>query len=380
MRITWIAARDLSTDLAATTEISLCRTMASLGAEITLISPGKIGNGNFRHVEVKRLRLPGLNTLSGARDIRNRILADSELVDSTDLIMVDWRYVVPLKTELARLSVPWFIIDRGPPASSGLRGSRIRRELFRNIQKHFWRRSWRIASSHASGGFVVSSEHGRLVKGMIGGDLEILDIPAGTETNHLLGEKTNPSINLKLVYVGRIDKKRGVDELIHLSNALADSSVNHSLTVVGEGDMEDEMVEHSELSEFFHYLHKVPRGEIQSILVENHIGIMPMPDIPVWRIASPLKLAEYLAAGLLIVGPEHSGNRLNGSEDWDLLTPSGDWVNGAVSRIKLAMEGEWGQLSSSAMESAHFLHWDNISMRVIQFIEGIVQNQGDVKA
>ena len=374
MRITWIAARDLSTDLAATTEISLCRTMASLGAEITLISPGKIGNGNFRHVEVKRLRLPGLNTLSGARDIRNRILTDSELVDSTDLIMVDWRYVVPLKTELARVSVPWFIIDRGPPASSGLRGSRIRREFFRNIQKHFWRRSWRIASSHASGGFVVSSEHGRLVKGMMGGDLEILDIPAGTETNHLLEEKTNPSINLKLVYVGRIDKKRGVDELIHLSNALADSSVKHSLTVVGDGDMEDEMARHAELSESFRYLHRTPRDEIQSILADNHIGILPMPDIPIWRISSPLKLAEYLAAGLLIVGPKHQGNQLNGGENWDLLTPSEDWVNGAVDRIKLAMGGDWEQLSSSAIESSQLLHWASVSKKLIQFIEKIAHN------
>ena len=29
---------------------------------------------------------------------------------------------------------------------------------------------------------------------------------------------------------------------------------------------------------------------------------MPMPDIPVWRISSTLKLAEYLASGLGIIG------------------------------------------------------------------------------
>jgi glycosyltransferase involved in cell wall biosynthesis len=379
MRLAWITGRDLGIDLAATTEISLCRSMASLGVEVTLISPGKINNEVFQHVEVKKLRVPGLNTYSGALNIRKRILKDSRLVRNTNAILVDWRYVKSLETILTRLSVPWFIIDRGPPASSGLRGGRIRRELLRNLQKRYWKGSWKVAGSNASGGFVVSPGHERLVRNVTGGDLEILVIPAGAEPNNLSKDKTDPSINLKLVYVGRIDKKRGVSELIHLSNALADSSVKHSLTVVGEGDMNSEMERHAELSEFFRYLDRVPRDEIQSILAGNHIGILPMPDIPVWRIASPLKLAEYLAAGLLIVGPDHSGNRLNGGEDWDLLTPSRDWVSDSVSRIKLAMEGDWSRLSSSAIESSQHLQWGEISKKVIQFIEKTVQNQGDVK-
>ena len=134
------------------------------------------------------------------------------------------------------------------------------------------------------------------------------------------------------------------------------------------------MERHSELSEFLRYRRRIPRDEIQSILSDNHIGILPMPDIPVWRISSPLKLAEYLAAGLLIVGPKHQGNQLNGDEDWNLLTPSEDWVNGAVGRIKLAMGGDWEQLSSSAIESSQQLNWENISKKLIQFIEKIAHN------
>ncbi|MBH15872.1 MAG: hypothetical protein CME30_01150 [Gemmatimonadetes bacterium] len=371
MRLVWISARDLESDLAATTEISLGQTLTSLGVEFTLISPGKIENGKFGHVEVKRLSLPGINTFSGARDIRRRILADFVLADRADCVLVDWRYVKPLETELARLAVPWLITDRGPPASSGLRGGRIGRELLRNLQKRFWSSGWRVANSYASGGFVVSSEHRKLVNGITGGNLEVFVLPAGTEPNQLLGEKTDPSINLKLVYIGRIDKKRGVSEIIHLSEALTDSSINHSLTVVGEGDMENEMASRSELSESLHYQPKVPREEIQRILADNHIGILPMPDIPVWRISSPLKLAEYLSAGLLIVGPRHPGNQLNGGEDWDLLTPSGDWVNDAVGRIERAVWGDWGQLSSSAIESSQHLLWENISKKLIQIIENI---------
>ena len=374
MKLVWITARDLSADLAATTEIGLCRAMTSLGVDITLVAPGKIANENFQHIEIKRLRKTGLNTLSGARDVRKRILVDYGLTESADSVIVDWRYVRPLKAVLTRLSMPWLIIDRGPPASSGLRGGRIRREFLRNTQKWYWSSGWRIAGSYASGGFVVSSEHRKLVRSLTGRDLEIIVLPAGTEPNHLLKEKTDPSIHLKLIYVGRIDKKRGVDELIHLTNSLADSSIKHSLTVVGEGDMGDEMERHSELSEFLRYRRRIPRDEIQSILADNHIGILPMPDIPVWRISSPLKLAEYLAAGLLIIGPKHQGNQLKGDEVWDLLTPSEDWVNDAVGRIRLAMRGDWEQLSSSAIESSQQLNWENISKKLIQFIEKIAHN------
>ena len=374
MRLVWVTARDLSSDLAATTEISLCRAMASSGVDICLISPGKVANKSFEHHEVKRLRLAGLNTLSGAWDIRKRILADSGLVERADIVLVDWRYIKPLEVYLRSLAVPWLVIDRGPPATSGLRGGRIQRELLRNLQKRYWGRGWRFARSHASGGFVVSSEHMKLVNSITGGNPELFVLPAGTEPNHLLGGKTDPSIQLKLIYIGRIDKKRGVEEIIHLSDTLADYSINHTLTVVGAGDMEHEMAGHAERSEFFRYRPKVPRNEIQGILAANHIGILPMPDMPVWRISSPLKLAEYLAAGLLIVGPKHPGNQLNGGEEWSLLTPSGDWVNDAVGRIKRAMEGDWGGLSSSAIESSKNLQWENISKKLISIIERVVRS------
>ena len=44
-----------------------------------------------------------------------------------------------------------------------------------------------------------------------------------------------------------------------------------------------------------------------------------MPDEEIWRISSPLKLAEYAAAGLLTIGPDHIGNRFDTNERWSIL-------------------------------------------------------------
>ena len=56
--------------------------------------------------------------------------------------------------------------------------------------------------------------------------------------------------------------------------------------------------------------------------------------MPIWKIASPLKLSEYLAAGLAIIGPSHQGNRLSGDEIWDLLSEDRDWPLQSIDKIR----------------------------------------------
>ena len=57
-------------------------------------------------------------------------------------------------------------------------------------------------------------------------------------------------------------------------------------------------------------------------------------DMPIWKIASPLKLSEYLAAGLAIIGPSHQGNRLRGDEIWDLSSEDRDWPLQSIDKIR----------------------------------------------
>ena len=44
--------------------------------------------------------------------------------------------------------------------------------------------------------------------------------------------------------------------------------------------------------------------------------LLPMPPGPVWSTSSPLKLAEYAAAGLAVVGVNHPGHLLPESREW----------------------------------------------------------------
>ncbi len=56
-----------------------------------------------------------------------------------------------------------------------------------------------------------------------------------------------------------------------------------------------------------------------------------MPASRVWSLASPLKRSEYLAAGLLVYGMDHSGHQIEGASDaWFKLSPQEDFHEDAI--------------------------------------------------
>ena len=370
MRLLWISGRCLGSDLAGSTEVHLSSGLNSHGVEVTLLSPGNFLSDGFRHVSVGRVGIPGLQTLSGAFSIKKIIKSNPNLISKVDYILVDWRYVTFLKRELVNLNIPWAIIDRGPPATSGVIGGRIRRELLRNIQKKFWKSAWEIAGMHSIGGFVVSSEHDKLVRG-VSRSLETMIIPSGANPNKYLTSKENPDVSIKFAYVGRLDRKRGMTKIFDLSTALVERGINHHISIAGEGDMSYEFDNISQRNSNFTYLGKTDMMMTERMLAEQHVGIMPMPDKPVWRISSPIKLSEYAASGLAIVGPNHPGNRLPGRGRWDLLSEEEDWVSECVESLEEVINrGNWeAEVVRSALESSEDFGWVNIAAKMLESLK-----------
>ena len=54
------------------------------------------------------------------------------------------------------------------------------------------------------------------------------------------------------------------------------------------------------------------------------VGVMHLPNREVWRHASPLKVAEFAAAGLPVVASEVSGLEPYRNAEWLKLIPLGD--------------------------------------------------------
>ena len=86
-----------------------------------------------------------------------------------------------------------------------------------------------------------------------------------------------------------------------------------------------------------------------------------MPDIPVWRMSSPLKLSEYISAGLATIGPKHAGNCIEGEEDWSMMSEREDWGKDSVGIILEKIMGDWDEIVDSSLISSKRVLWSEIA-------------------
>jgi glycosyltransferase involved in cell wall biosynthesis len=355
MRLLWITGRELGSDMASTTEISLATSLKEIGVDVVMIHPGTEKNKYlFEMISVKKIKFPGLNTISGAKNIRRVLSEDKFEFDDFDAVLIDWRYVPFLVNLLSEINNPWYIIDRGPPVNNN---------FLTWLQGSTWKKAWNIADKYARGGFIVSERHLEYIKKRFTIKLNIEILPAGSEKNVFVRDRKNIFDRVEMAYVGRIDSNRDIKSIIRLSNRLEDIGLDHRIDIFGEGDYSDVLRRKISKNNNIRYLGKIEKIDVQKILAEKHIGIMPMPKKEIWRMASPLKLSEYIAAGLLIVGPKHKGNQIVGDEVWSLLTDGSDWTIPAVQEIVECMP-KWDKLSKAAIESQKKVEWEEIAKSI----------------
>ena len=100
-----------------------------------------------------------------------------------------------------------------------------------------------------------------------------------------------------------------------------------TLSLAGYGDAVKKLQRHASEREGIEILGNLEPRDVPGLLAGHHIGMLPMPRTEIWSIASPLKLVEYAAAGLHVVGIDHEGHRWEGQEDWLHLIEGGrGWI------------------------------------------------------
>ena len=98
-----------------------------------------------------------------------------------------------------------------------------------------------------------------------------------------------------------------------------------------------------------------------------------MPDIPVWRISSTLKLAEYLASGLGIIGIDHSGNRIPDMGECNMLS-KGDWVTESLSLLSDTHSFDWPGILESSLVASETVSWRTISKNLRDVLENWIKS------
>jgi glycosyltransferase involved in cell wall biosynthesis len=109
------------------------------------------------------------------------------------------------------------------------------------------------------------------------------------------------------VYVGGLSEERGIWEMVDALNIARREWLDLRLLLVGRFIPEslksrvESRIEELKLSDTVQVITWTPFEEIPGILAKAGIGISFLRDIPRYRLAIPIKVFEYMAAGLPVV-------------------------------------------------------------------------------
>ncbi len=363
LRVTWFSGRSLDSDLAASTEMGLGKALCDHGVYLHFVSPSVKRRLEFsEQTSLKNCNFPGMKAISGGLSARKIIKENPRIMEDSDVNIIDWRLVPTLNNSLRRSKIPWLIIDRGPPAYDG---------ILAKAQKILWKRAWSISEEHSSGGFVVSEKHAEYVRKYTGAtnSTEIRAITAGTDVRNFPARTKGLGNIMKIVYIGRVDRNRGIDGIFPLVDVLEKENIRCTIYIAGEGNMISNLKSRAMNDGIVNLqiLGKLERKDVWDLLERCHVGIMPMPNSEIWMTSSPLKLAEYAAAGLLTIGPNHAGNRISEGDLWSILSDEENWQEDCVGMLLEIWEGgDWGLVSSRARESAQIIDWGHIAEKLIE--------------
>ena len=322
MNVIWFSGRQIN-DLCATTQKSLATGLIQKGHNVIFVNPDIQGTHleyPWDHHGLPTNAIPGFKSMAVSRKMVNW-LKHHDMMKETVAIL-DWRVAGKLAPVLDRVNVPWILMDRSPPADSN---------ILSRLQWYFWKRSWRLVKQHPNGvGCVVSSAHKEFVAQKIGLlDDKMVVIPAGVDTQVFhSGEKTD---QLQLGYHGKIDDNRNIKQIIEIHSRLNKLGLEVNLHLHGTGNAVKELSRID--SNRFSITQPLDTITLSAKLSSYDIGFLPMTDQKVWRLASPLKRAEYLASGMIVVGIDHTGHRIDGSGEWLQLCKEQNFIDEAVKFI-----------------------------------------------
>jgi len=165
---------------------------------------------------------------------------------------------------------------------------------------------------------------------------------------------------IEFVYIGALWRERHLLELAHAVVNAAGCGLRARLDLIGDGPMREELEGLAATTDgVVRVRSPVPYAAIPSVLGQAHVGVLPFPDEAIFRVSSPIKLFEYLAAGLPILAtrvPCHTD--VLGESDavfWaEDATPAG---------LREAVERVWGArerlpaLGALAREAAGAFEW-----------------------
>ena len=301
-KIAWVSGTDLFSELDAATWLETTRVLESLGWDVTLISEGAEGSRQVNGVKVLGFSRPRIYFL-GSMLLHMRILSylwrnrNEFGIILFHQISALWLFAFRFLLRLFGKARPQFVMDTRdvPDYGSGLKHW-LRVSYFNLMQ--------RMANWWADGQTVITEKMAELVNippGKLlgtwpsGADIERFRAARAMRTWPDEGEP------LRLIYTGKLHYERNLLQLCQAVVGANSQGMSFRFTLIGDGPQWETLSSFAQGSGgAVHVLERMSHEGIPALLGGAHIGVTPLPasNDSKFETSSPIKMFEYMAAGL----------------------------------------------------------------------------------
>ncbi len=362
-RLLWVHAAPLLSALDGATWLETTRHLRLIGWDVVLLGEGPRGPHDVGGVEVQCLPKPGryfVGTVLFHLSVLRLIIRHFNEVDVILFHQMSAIWFLPLKllrTVMGRRH-PKFVMDtRDLPTTEGGFKNRLRTAYFSFVH-------W-LANHVADGQTAITERMVELVNipadnlwGIWPSGVEVARF-ADAQDGRMWPRQDQP---VRLCYVGKLHLERN---LIPLCQAVKNANAEQQyfqLDLVGKGPHEDVLRRlAAEARSGIAVIDPVPHDQVPDILRRAHVGVTSLPDPQdkKFQASSPIKLFEYMAAGMPILStnnPCHTDVVGEGQYVFwaDAAAPAA--VQDALAAVR-ANQARLGELGEEAFAAADDWSW-----------------------
>ncbi len=304
--IAWVYTGSLKDSLDAATFLTTTQELRNSGWKVTLYTVGSPDQTSVRGVVVCPIPRPEIYMLRQAIFHWRVVKKIYRQIDDVDILLfhelsAPWLLLFAVFLKLVRGKRPLFIMDtRTLPMEPEDKANW--KERFRGV---FSIRMNVVANNFFDGRTTITNRMAESLNipqkklwGIWHSGVQLETFSTAAQNRNL--PQADEPINI--IYIGCMHHERN---LLTLAKAVTQANAKghfFTLTVVGDGNARLELENYAaEHGKHIHVYPPVPHGEIPVWLSKAHVGTLPFPDEEKFRVSSPIKLFEYLAAGLPVL-------------------------------------------------------------------------------
>jgi glycosyltransferase involved in cell wall biosynthesis len=307
--VVWVCTDPLTDALPAIQWLETTRVLRELGWRVTLVAPGPGGPQRIGNVEIVCIPQPPLYML-------RQVVFHLRLLRFVTLQWSDVDIVL-----FHHMTLPWALPLRGMRVVTGQRGpllvmdtrdvNRVHLSAKDRIRGWYYGLAQGLANRWVDGQTAITQRMA---------ELQQISAPQlwGVWPSGVTPERFAPARSarrwpsgrepVQLAYIGDLNHDRNLLTVCRAVEQANDDGMAFRLTFVGGGWAREDLEQFArETAGRVRVLPPVPHAEVPALLAEAHVGLtgLPRADDAVFQASSPLKLLEYMAAGLPVLAPRN---------------------------------------------------------------------------